>query len=132
MTTLRPASAASRSPSPAIDEVKDTLRRLIQENAGIPAELIRDESSIEDDLAMDSFSFISVQVAVEDAFQISCEPADLESCKRFDAIAALVCERAADRSPRPVAAARQPHPADAGHRRSTSGKSAARRRRARG
>ena len=90
MTELRAASTAGRSSTPTIDEVKATLRHLIQENTGIPAEIIRDESTIDDDLAMDSFSFISLQVAVEDTFDITCEPADIEARRSFDGIAALV------------------------------------------
>jgi acyl carrier protein len=95
MTALRAASTPGRSSTPTIDEVKATLRRLIQENAGIPAEIIRDESTIDDDLAMDSFSFISLQVAVEENFDITCEPADIEARRSFDGIAALVRERIA-------------------------------------
>jgi acyl carrier protein len=103
MGELRAASATGRSSIPTIGEVKATLRRLIQENAGIPAEIIRDESTIEDDLAMDSFSFISLQVAVEDTFDITCEPADIEAGRSFDGIAALVRERISAPPPKTVA-----------------------------
>jgi acyl carrier protein len=104
MAELRAASTPGRSSIPTIDEVKATLRRLIQENAGIPAELIRDESTIDDDLAMDSFSFISLQVAVEDTFDITCEPADIEARRSFDGIAALVRERVAAAVAKPAPA----------------------------
>jgi acyl carrier protein len=112
MTELRAASTAGRSSTPTIDEVKATLRRLIQENTGIPGEIIRDESTIDDDLAMDSFSFISLQVAVEDTFDITCEPADIEARRSFDGIAALVRERIAAPAPKPTPAppARQKAP----------------------
>ena len=89
-------AAARRSPSstaPTIGEVKHTLRRLIEENAGIPARLVRDESTISGDLAMDSFSFVALQVAVEETFGVTCTPADIEGQNRFDAIARLVRER---------------------------------------
>ena len=76
-----------------IGEVKQSLRVLIEEHAGIPADLILDDSTITGDLAMDSLSFISVQVGVEETFGIMCTPEDLEACGRFDAIAALVLER---------------------------------------
>jgi acyl carrier protein len=104
MAELRAASTPVRSSTPTTDEVKEILRRLIQENTGIPAEIIGDESTIDDDLAMDSFSFISLQVAVEDTFDITCEPADIEARRTFDGIAALVRERVAAR-PAPAAAA---------------------------
>jgi acyl carrier protein len=101
MAELRAAPDAGRSSTPTIDEVKATLRRLIQENTGIPAEIVRDESTIDDDLAMDSFSFISLQVAVEDTFDITCEPADIEARRSFDGIAALVLERIAAPATKP-------------------------------
>jgi acyl carrier protein len=98
--------APSRAPglsAPAIPrDIPGTLRHLIQENAGIPASLVRDDSTIDGDLAMDSFSFISLQVAVEDEFGIVCDPAEIESCKRFDAIVALIRDKvdAENESPR--------------------------------
>ena len=76
-----------------IDEVKEKLRRLVEENAGMPADLIRDESAISRDFAMDSLSFLSLQVAVEETFGVTCAPEDLERCDRFDAIAALILGR---------------------------------------
>jgi acyl carrier protein len=104
MTELRAASASERPASPSLDEVKTTLRRLIQENTGIPAEIIRDESTIDDDLAMDSFSFISLQVAVEDTFDIICDAADIEARRSFAGIAAFVHERALSTRARPAPA----------------------------
>jgi acyl carrier protein len=89
--------APNRAPvpsAPAIpSDIPGTLRRLIQENAGIPAALVRDDSTIDGDLAMDSFSFISLQVAVEDEFDIVCDPAEIEACKRFDAIVRLIADK---------------------------------------
>jgi acyl carrier protein len=79
---------------PSLDDVKDVLRRLIEESAGIPATHIRDDSAIDDDLAMDSMSFATLQVSVEDAFRIDCSPEEIGAAGRFDRIAALVHERA--------------------------------------
>jgi acyl carrier protein len=76
-----------------IDDVKEKLRRLVEENAGMPADLIRDDSTISRDFAMDSLSFLSLQVAVEETFGVACAPEDLERCDRFDAIAALILDR---------------------------------------
>jgi acyl carrier protein len=88
---------STKSPKAAsgttIEHVKATLRLLIEENAGIPADSIRDDSTIDSDLAMDSFSLLSVQVAVEETFEIDCELSDLEARNRFDAIAGLILER---------------------------------------
>jgi acyl carrier protein len=94
MGKIRSTSDARKSAGgPAIEDVKGTLRQLIEENAGIPADSIRDESTIDSDLAMDSFSLLSVQVAVEETFEITFELSDIEERNRFDAIAALVLER---------------------------------------
>lgn len=74
-------------------EVKETLKALIEENAGIPAASINDGSTIDGDLAMDSLSFVSLQVAVDETFGVDCEAEELEKRNRFDAIAELVWER---------------------------------------
>jgi acyl carrier protein len=87
------SDAPKSAGGPAIEDIKGTLRQLIEENAGIPADSIRDDSTIDSDLAMDSFSLLSVQVAVEEAFEITFELSDIEERNRFDAIAALVLER---------------------------------------
>lgn len=96
-------------------EVKNTLRRLIEENAGIPADSIEDRSSIDGDLAMDSFSFVSLQVAVEETFGVECAPEEIEARNDFDGIARLILERATGEPPRRPAVA--PIPLDE-HRRS--------------
>lgn len=77
-----------------LDEVKRTLRRLIEKNAGIPAGEIDDESTVDGDLAMDSMSFLGLQVAMEETFGINCTPEEIEAANRFAAIAVLVQERA--------------------------------------
>jgi acyl carrier protein len=89
-STRKSPKAASGT---TIEDVKATLRQLIEENAGIPADSIRDESSFDGDLAMDSFSLLSVQVGIEETFEVNCELADLETRNRFDAIAGLIFER---------------------------------------
>ena len=66
---------------------------MIEQNAGIPAAEIHDDSAVDGDLALDSMSFLSLQVAMEETFGISCAPEEIEAANRFDAIAALVQER---------------------------------------
>jgi acyl carrier protein len=104
-------STSSKSPKSApgttIEDVKATLRQLIEENAGIPADSVGDDSSLDGALAMDSFSLLSVQVAAEEAFEIQLELSDLESRNRFDAIAALILERIeANKNSRPKSTGR--------------------------
>ncbi|MFQ5664808.1 MAG: acyl carrier protein [Candidatus Binatia bacterium] len=98
--------------------MKETLRRLIEEQAGIPASVIRDDSTIEGDLAMDSLSFISLQVAVEEVFDITCDPADIEARNRFDAIAAFIREQTGARN------GAAPQPPAGGARQGASGRRA--------
>jgi acyl carrier protein len=86
--------------------IKTTLRRLIEDNAGIPAECVLDESTVAGDLAMDSMSLISLQVAVEETFGITFSEDDLVSCADFGALAALVYARTETRGPADAAARR--------------------------
>jgi acyl carrier protein len=83
-----------------LEETKRTLRRLIQENSGIPAAVVDDDSTIDGDLLMDSMSFVSLQVAVEETFGILCSPEEIQAANRFGAIAALVHERSASQAER--------------------------------
>lgn len=106
-TDLPAAAAGERS----LEEIKETLKALIEENAGIPAASITDESTIDGDLAMDSLSFVSLQVAVDETFGVDCEADEIENQNRFDAIAQLVWERlqaAAAQPSKPKAAAAKP------------------------
>jgi acyl carrier protein len=92
---LQSMTRAAQAAAPlGLDEVKRTLRRLIEVNAGIPGTEIDDESSVDDDLAMDSMSFLALQVAVEESFGINCTPDEILAAKYFAAIAALVHDRA--------------------------------------
>jgi acyl carrier protein len=74
-----------------------TLRRLLLETAGIPAELIDAESGFEGDLAMDSLSFVAFQVEVEATFGIDCPPDELREVTRFADLVELVQRKAAAR-----------------------------------
>jgi acyl carrier protein len=92
--------------SVSLDTIKTTLRRLIEDNAGIPAECVLDESTVAGDLAMDSMSLISLQVAVEESFGITFSEDDLVSCADFGTLAALVYARAETGAPADAAARR--------------------------
>ncbi len=88
--TRRPVRPAAGT---GLEALKRVLRRLIEENAGIPAAEVHDDSAVDGDLALDSMSFVSLQVAMEETFGISCTPEEIEAANRFDAIAVLVQER---------------------------------------
>jgi acyl carrier protein len=70
--------------------IEATLRRLLLETAGIPAELIDADSGFEGDLAMDSLSFVAFQVEVESTFGIDCPLDELRDVTRFGDLVALV------------------------------------------
>jgi acyl carrier protein len=90
-----------------LGDVKRELRRLIEENAGLPGDVIRDDSMMDGDLAMDSMSLLSLQVAVEEHFGITFTPEDLEACTRFEDIAAVIFERVTAPAP-PASEPRDP------------------------
>lgn len=111
MTEPKPAPpAGTPAGKSTISEVKETLKMLIEENAGIPAASIRDDSSIDGELAMDSLSFVSLQVAVDETFGVDCEAEEIEKRNRFDAIAELIWERlqAAEQRPQQAGSASGP------------------------
>ena len=87
-----------------LEALKRILRQLIEKNAGIPAAEVHDDSSVDGDLALDSMSFLSLQVAMEETFGISCAPEEIEAANRFDRIAALVQERINHQRPNASAA----------------------------
>jgi acyl carrier protein len=71
-------------------EIETTLRRLLLETAGIPSELIQPDSAFDGDLAMDSLSFVALQVEIESEFGIDCPPDELRDITRFGDLIALV------------------------------------------
>ena len=94
MTQRRAIRRAARpAAGTSLEALKRVLRNLIETNAGIPAAEVHDDSAVDGDLALDSMSFLSLQVAMEETFGISCTPEEIEAANRFDAIAALVKER---------------------------------------
>lgn len=121
MTSRRASSPPGAGDPATLDNVKRTLRALIEDNAGLPGDSIRDDSSVDGDLAMDSMSLISLQVAVEETFGITFTPEDLEARNRFDAIAALVLERL---EARPKASGAAPRAAMVGGARTDTGSAA--------
>lgn len=77
-----------------LDEVKARLRELVAATAGIPPEVIADDSSFETDLAMDSMTFVSLQVEIERTFEIDCSLDELRAVdQRFEAVARLVARK---------------------------------------
>ena len=73
--------------------IADTLRRLLTDAAGIPAELVQLDSTFEGPLAMDSLSFVAFQVEVEQAFRIDCPLEELHEIQRFGEVVDLVARK---------------------------------------
>ncbi len=69
-----------------LEEVRNTLVDLIHEIVKIPREEIHDEATIENELAMDSESFIELQVAVEEALGIEIDVIDIIELNAFKPI----------------------------------------------
>ena len=108
---MAPRAVPKRAVAPAnLDEVKQILRRLIEKNAGIPGAEVDDVSSVDGDLAMDSMSFLALQVDMEETFGINCTPDEILAANRFGAIAMLVHQKATGAGvPRmPVTPSRRP------------------------
>ena len=84
----------------SVATLKPRLRKLIQESTGIPAELVTDEASFDDVLAVDSLSLAALQVNIESTFRISLSVDELSDAGRFDRIAEVVADkRGAGRGP---------------------------------
>ena len=81
--------------APDDERIAETLRRLMGETAGIPAELIERDSTFEGELAMDSLSFVAFQVEVERTFGIDCPLEELHDVVRFDDVVQLVARKLA-------------------------------------
>ncbi|HKP92196.1 MAG TPA: acyl carrier protein [Thermoleophilaceae bacterium] len=77
--------------------IEATLRNLLLETAGIPAELIDADAGFEGDLAMDSLSFVAFQVEVESTFGIDCPLDELRDVTSFAALVELVRRKVAVR-----------------------------------
>jgi acyl carrier protein len=96
----------ARPPPASLDEIKALLRALVEECTGIPGSAIEDESTLEEGLAFDSMSFITLQVTVEERLGVYCELEQLLELDRFDAIARYIFEatRAAETTAAPTPA----------------------------
>ncbi|HEX2313338.1 MAG TPA: acyl carrier protein [Thermomonospora sp.] len=76
-------------PPPGPD-LRDRLRELVQESAGIPASLVTDSASLRETLALDSLSMAALQVNIESAFKITLSYDELCAADRFDRVAEVV------------------------------------------
>lgn len=76
------------------EEIRRRVAHLLHEVTGIPIENVREDTSIEDDLRMESVAFVELQVAIESEYGIEVDPIQVVELDRFgdvvDYIASLV------------------------------------------
>ena len=68
------------------EKVAEILRTYLGEVAGISAESVGPDSSIDGDLEMNSVTFVELQVALEEHFDILIDPIAVIECNQFEAI----------------------------------------------
>jgi acyl carrier protein len=67
-------------------DVRERLVRLIQEITNIPAVSITDTATIDEDIQMNSVSFVELQVAIEEAYDIQIDPIQVVELNEFGSI----------------------------------------------
>ena len=72
--------------------MRQKLLALLTEIAGIPAELITDLATLDNELQMKSVAFVELQVAIEDAYEIEIDPVQVLELNQFGAIVNYVYE----------------------------------------
>ena len=83
---------------PTIDEVRQRLVCLVSEIAGIPVDQITDRATVDGELQMQSVTFVELQVAIEDEYQIQIDPIRMVELNEFGAIVAYVHQCATERT----------------------------------
>jgi acyl carrier protein len=71
---------------PARQEVRDLLSELLFEVAKVPRERITETATIDNDLQMQSITFVELQVAIEEAYNIQLDPIQVVELNQFGAI----------------------------------------------
>ena len=75
---------------PTRREVSDRLVQLTSEIAKIPADRITETATIDEDLCLESVTFIELQVAIEEEYQVEIDPIRVLELNQFGAIAEYV------------------------------------------
>jgi acyl carrier protein len=68
-------------------EVRQRLASLLNEIAKIPTERITDSATVDEELQMQSITFVELLVAVEDEYQIGIDPLTVVDLNDFGRIA---------------------------------------------
>ncbi len=80
--------------APSKREVRERLATLLTEIAKVPPEKITDSATIEEDLRLESVTFVELQVAIEEEYGIEVDPIRVVELNEFGAIVDYIHERA--------------------------------------
>jgi acyl carrier protein len=86
MAEVKPITEGSRVSSHSRGEVERLLRSLLVEICGIPPSAVTERASIDDELRIDSVQLAKVQVAVEEALDVSVDFLEVIRLKTFGPI----------------------------------------------
>jgi len=80
---------------PTRGEVRERVARLVSEVLKIPQEQIDDSATVDNELQMQSISFVELQVAIEEAYDIQVDPIQIVELNAFGAIVDYIHQAAA-------------------------------------
>lgn len=79
-------------------EVKARMLELLREIAKIDPDSLTEDSSLDEDIRLESVAFVELQVALEDEYQIEIDPIQVVELNRLGSIIDYIHELAADGS----------------------------------
>ncbi|GIW41906.1 MAG: hypothetical protein KatS3mg076_2483 [Candidatus Binatia bacterium] len=79
-------------------EVKARVLELLREIAKIDPDSLTEDSSLDEDIRLESVAFVELQVALEDEYQIEIDPIQVVELNRLGSIIDYIHELAADGS----------------------------------
>ena len=81
---------------PTRGEVRERVAGLVSEVLKIPREQITDSATVDNELQMQSISFVELQVAIEEAYDIQIDPIRIVELNAFGAIVDYIHQAAAE------------------------------------
>lgn len=81
---------------PTRGEVRERVARLVSEVLKIPQDHINESATVDNELQMQSISFVELQVAIEEAYDIQIDPIRIVELNAFGAIVDYIHQAAAE------------------------------------
>jgi acyl carrier protein len=78
------------TPVRTVSDVRDLIVRLLAEIAKLPREDLTNDTSLDEDLALESVAFLELQVSLEDELQIQIDPVEVVERNRLLPIAEYI------------------------------------------